>query len=149
MIDSILKFVADTFKKLVDESKRTDVTDKITKIGSISVSNLSCNVKEGVLSINGQFTMSGAMATGLTLEMFQVDSSLAAEDDAYMVPFATYTNKGEVGMAYQKGKIYLHNEGSQIAIGTAIAFSGSWTVGGAVSKIIAALFPRKEVATCL
>lgn len=130
MIDSILKFIADKFKEWADKSKPIDVSDKITRIGSITVNTLSCNVKEGILSINGQFAMNGAMSTGLTLEMFQVDSSLASKDDAYMTPLATYSNKGEVSMAYQRGKIYLHNEGSQITIGTAIAFNGFWTIGG-------------------
>lgn len=130
MIDSILKFIADKFKEWADKSKPIDVSDKITRIGSITVNTLSCDVKDGILSISGQFAMSGAMATGLTLEMFQVDSSLAAENDAYMTPLATYSNKGEVSMAYQRGKIYLHNEGPQIATGTAIAFSGSWAIGG-------------------
>lgn len=130
MIDSLLKFIADKFEEWTDKSKPTDVADKVTKTGSITVNSLLCNVKGDTLNISGQFAMGGAMATGLTLEMFQVDSSLAPENDAFMTPLATYTNKGEVSMAYQRGKIYLHNEGSQIVQGTAIAFSGSWTVGG-------------------
>lgn len=132
MIDSILKFIADKFKEWTDKSKSIDVSDKITKIGSITINNLICNVKDDVLHINGQFVMGGAMATGLTLEMFQVDTSVAPENDKYMTPLVAYTNKGEVSMAYQQGKIYLHNEGSQITVGTAIAFGGSWIIGGGI-----------------
>lgn len=123
IIDSMLNCIA-------SKMKRIDVSSKITKTGSITVSNMTCYKQGEVVNINGQFVLGGAMATGLTLEMFDVAPELTAEDDEYMNALTAYCGKGNVSMAYQLGKIYLHNNGSTLAIGTAVAFSGSWTIGG-------------------
>lgn len=147
MIDKLLKFIADKFKEAADKVQPVNVVDKLTWDVGYSEKDFTCIKRADKVEIEGYIKVNGQLAPDVYVEMFHLDDEIMP--DKY-VALATYGPASLCMVLQTDGMAYIRNTGSKaMPTGSTVIFSGSWTVGGAIFKIFAALFPGKEVQLCL